>query len=110
MHDGAGQRPGNARHGLNLGHHEPTEIVDVVSLGPDDHVVWPGDVLRLGYTLELANANSDLGGLADLCLHENVRLHHAVLPGRTPGSGMANATLRACCRARVRSPGVEKIR
>src|SRR5262249_36239417 len=41
-------------------------------------------------------------------LYENVRLHHAVLPGLAPGFGMANATVRPCCQARVRSPGVEK--
>src|SRR5215468_6294934 len=110
MNDRAGKCPGNARHGLNLGHDKPAEIVDVFRFGPDDHVVWPGDVLRLGYTREFADANGDLSSLADLCLNENVRLHHAVLPGLTPGFGVANATLRACCQARVRSPGGEKTR
>ena len=90
--------------------HEAAQIVDILCLGPDYHVVWPGDVLSLSDTRELADANSDLSSLADLCLNENVRLHHAVLPGPAPGSGMANATLRACCQARVRSPGVEKSR
>src|SRR5215472_12338037 len=85
VHDGAGQRSGNSWHGLNLRHYKPAEIVDIVRLGPDDHVVWPGDVLRLGYTREFTDVNSDLGGLADLCLNENVRLHHAVLPGLAPG-------------------------
>src|SRR5260370_40431627 len=97
MHDRAGQRSGNAGHGLNLGHHEAPQIVDILRLGPDDHVVWPGDVLGLRDAREFTDANSDLGGLADLCLNENVRLHHAVLPGLAPGCGMANATLRACC-------------
>src|SRR6266702_2884088 len=93
MNDGAGQCSGNARHGLNFGYHEAAQIVDILCLGPDYHVVWPGDVLRLSDTRELADANSDLSSLADLCLNENVRLHHAVLPGRAPGCGMPNATL-----------------
>ena len=85
MNDGTSQRSCDARRGLNLGHHETAKVVDILRLGPDDHVIGPGDVLRLGDTLEFADANSDLGSLADFCLNENVRLHHAVLPGLAPG-------------------------
>ena len=83
----AGQCPGDPGDGLDLRDHEPAEIVDVFGLGPDDHVVGPGYVLCLGDPGHGADVHGDFGRpSADLCLNEDVRLHHAVLPGT---SGMA---------------------
>src|SRR5581483_10766589 len=93
----AGQCPGDPRHRLDLGYYQPPEVIDVFRLGANDHVVGACYVFGLSDAGKLADANSDLSGLPGLCLNENVRLHHAVLPGLAPGSGMANATLRACC-------------
>src|SRR5262249_54560748 len=84
MHYGTGQCSRNTGHGLNFCHYKAAQIVDIFRFGPDDHVVWPDDVLRLGDARELADANSDLSSLADFCLNENVRLHHAVLPELAP--------------------------
>src|SRR5262249_8546350 len=81
--------------GLDLGYHEAAKIVDVFCLSADDHVVGPGHVLRLGDARDLADVNGDLSGFPDLGLNEDVRLHHAVLLGRAPGSGDRNATLRS---------------
>ena len=90
VHDGAGQGPGDAGHALDLGDHELPEIIHVVRLGPDDHVVGPGDVLGQGHPLDAADTASDLGGLAHLCLNEDVCLDHASSPGASlPMAGMA---------------------
>ena len=82
MHDRARERPGDACHALDLGDDEPTKVIHVVRLGPDDDVIWPGDVIGLSNTGDLRNSESYLGCLPDLGLDENVRLHHVALHGR----------------------------
>jgi thiamine-monophosphate kinase len=81
MDDGAGQGPGDAGYALDLGDHELPEIIHVARFGPDDHVVGAGDVLGQGHPLDIADAASDLGGLAHLGLHQDVSLDHASSPG-----------------------------
>jgi len=76
---GAGEGPGDALHGLDLGHDELPELVHVPRLGADDHVVGAGDVLGLGDPLDLADLLRDLRGLAHLGLDEDVRLDHGHL-------------------------------
>ena len=71
----------DARDPLDLGHDELAQIIDVVGLGPDDHVVGTCDVVRLGYAGDLRDLHGNVGGLADLSLDEDVSLNHAVLPG-----------------------------
>src|SRR5690606_32704040 len=70
--DGAGQGAGDARDGLDLRHHEGAELVDGGALGADDDVVRTGDVLGLLDPGDLGDCGGDLGGLADLGLHEDV--------------------------------------
>ena len=53
VHDRAGQRPGDPGHALDLRDDQLAEVVDVVGLGADDHVVGAGDVVRLGYAGDL---------------------------------------------------------
>jgi thiamine-monophosphate kinase len=85
MHNRAGQRPGDAGDTLNLGDHEFAEVVHVVRLSPDDHVVGTGDVICLGNAGDLADVHGDVGSLADLCLDEDISVNHAVLPGAKCG-------------------------
>jgi len=82
VHDRAGQRPGDPWHALDLRHHQTTKVVHVVSLGPDNYVVWSGDVIGLGDAGNLPDARGNVGCLPDLGLDENVSLHHVVLHGR----------------------------
>ena len=72
-------------HTLDLGDDQLAQVVHIVRLGPDDHVVRTGDVVRLGYAGDLADVHGDIGGLADLGLDEDVSVNHAVLPGATCG-------------------------
>src|SRR5215472_3091160 len=89
VHDRAGQRAGDPGHRLDLGDHETAEIVDVLRLGTDDHVVGAGHVLRLGDAGYLGDMNRDLRGFPDLGLNEDVRLYHAVLPEARLGPEIA---------------------
>src|SRR3569833_624421 len=81
VHDGTGQRPRDPLDRLDLGDDELAELVDVVRLGADDHVVGSGDVFGQGHTLNAGDLTSHVGSLADLGLDEDVGLHHHVLPG-----------------------------
>src|SRR5580658_652426 len=81
VHHGAGERPGNARHGLDVGRDQPAELVDVVGLRAHDHVVRAGDVFRLRDSGDLSYVRGHVGSLADFGLDEDVRLHHEVLQG-----------------------------
>src|SRR5262249_60213279 len=69
--------------------------IDVVRLGPDDDVVGTGDVVSLGYAGDLPDMQSDVGGLTNLCLDEDISLNHAVLPGAKWGG---HATVGTRCR------------
>lgn len=81
MHDGAGERSGDAGYTLDLGDDEAAKVVHVVGLGPDDHVIGSRDVVGLGHAGDLADAEGHVGCLPDLGLDENVCLHHEVLHG-----------------------------
>ena len=67
-----GERPGDAAHGLDPGHRQLTQVIDVASFGADDHVVGAGDVLGLLDAFDLGDLLGDLGSLADLGLDEDV--------------------------------------
>src|SRR5208282_1652119 len=81
MPDRASQRSGDPGDALNLGDNELAEIVNVVCLGPDDHVIGTCNVIRLCHAIDLTDVRGDVGRLADLCLDEDISLNHAVLPG-----------------------------
>src|SRR6185437_10720255 len=81
VYHGAGERPGDPGHGLDVPGDQPSEFVDVVCLGPHDDVVGPGDVFGLRDAADLSDERGHVGGLADFCLDEDVSLHHEVLPG-----------------------------
>ena len=81
VHHGAGERPGDPGHRLDVRGDQTAEFVDVLRLGAHDDVVGAGDILRLGDTADLADERGHIGGLADFCLDEDVSLHHEVLPG-----------------------------
>src|SRR5208283_4256713 len=80
VHHGAGERPGDPRHGLDLQRDEPAQVVDDVRVGAHDDVIRARDVLRLRNSGDLADLVGHVGGLADFRLDEDVRLHHEVLP------------------------------
>lgn len=82
MHNRARQRPGYARHALDLRDDKPAKVIHVVRLGPDDDVIGPRHVVGLGDAADLRDSESYLGCLTDLGLDENVRLHHVALHGR----------------------------
>ena len=52
------------------------QLVDGLGLGANDHVVRAGDVLGLGDAADRAHLIGDGGGLADLRLDQDVRVHH----------------------------------
>src|SRR5438132_409362 len=81
VHHGAGERPGDPGHGLDVRRDQPAQLVDVLRLGAHDDVVGAGDVLRLGDPADLSDERGHIGGLADFGLDEDVSLHHEVLPG-----------------------------
>ena len=80
MHDRAGQCPGNAWNALNLRHYQPTKVVNILRLSPDDHVVRAGHVVCLGHSGDQSDRGRHVGGFPDLGLHEDVRLDHVTLP------------------------------
>jgi thiamine-monophosphate kinase len=82
MHNRARERPGDARHALDLGDDEAAKVVHVVRLGPDDDVIGARDVIGLGDASDLCDSECYVGCLPDLGLDENVRLHHVALHGR----------------------------
>src|SRR4051794_27448481 len=97
MNDRAGQRAGDSRNALHLGHDELAQLVDVTCLRANDDVVRPRHILGHRDALETGDLGSDRGSLADLGLDEDVGLHrhwHS-LPGpclhagryRTAGGG-----------------------
>jgi len=55
------------------------EWVHVLGAGAHDDVVWAGHILRLRDTGDLRYLPCHVGGFADLCLDEDVCLHHGVL-------------------------------
>src|SRR5216683_599653 len=79
--DGAGQGPGDAGYPLDLGDHEPPEVINIGRFCPDDHVIGAGDIVGLRHAVDGRNPDGDLGGFPYLGLNEDVRLHHAVLQG-----------------------------
>src|SRR6185437_2843963 len=79
VHHGAGERPGDPGHRLDMSGDKTAELVDVGRLSAHDDVVGAGDVLRLGDTADLADERGHIGGFADFCLDEDVSLHHEVL-------------------------------
>src|SRR5690349_169654 len=81
VHHGAGERPGDPGHRLDMSGDKTAELVDVGGLSAHDDVVGTGDVLRLGDAADLADERGHVGGFADFCLDEDVSLHHEVLPG-----------------------------
>jgi thiamine-monophosphate kinase len=82
MHNRARERPGDARHALDLGDDEAAKVIHVVRLGPDDDVVGARDVIGLGDAGDQRDSECYFGCLPDLGLDENVRLHHVALHGR----------------------------
>jgi len=78
VHNRAGQCPGDAGDALHPCDNEFAQLIDGVRLGTDDHVIGSGNVLGAGDPREFGNRLGDRGGLADLCLDEDERLHHDV--------------------------------
>src|SRR5215211_6071097 len=76
----AGEGPGDAVDRLDARHYQLAELVDVVGLGPDDHVVGAGDRLGLLDAGDVEGVLGDLGRLADLGLDQDVRRHHRYRP------------------------------
>ena len=82
VHDGAGERAGDAVDHLHPAHDHLAELVDRRGLGAGDHVVGAGDVLGRHDAVDLGDLVGHLGGLADLGLDEDVRADgHGVPPG-----------------------------
>ncbi len=74
MDDRAGERTGDAVEVLHLRDDELAELVDVLGLGSDDHVVGTGDVLGERDAVDLGDLAGDLRGLADVGLDQDVGL------------------------------------
>ena len=72
VHHRAGEGAGDARHRLDPGHDETTEVVDTVSLGAHDDVVGSGDPVDRGDPVDLGDRPGDGPGSADLGLDEDV--------------------------------------
>jgi hypothetical protein len=70
----ARQGAGDAVEVLDLRHHELAQLVDVLGLGADDHVVGTGDVLSKRDATDLGDGLGHLGGLADVGLDQDVGL------------------------------------
>jgi 2-phospho-L-lactate guanylyltransferase len=79
MHHRAGQRAGDTRHRLDLRLHELAEFVHVLGACAHDDVIRAGHILRLRDPGDRCNLPCHVGGFADLCLDEDVCLHHSVL-------------------------------
>src|SRR5208282_4682836 len=93
VHHGAGERPGDPGHGLDVPGDQATELVNVVRLGAHDDVVGASNVLRLGDSADLPDERGHVGGFADFCLDEDVSLHHEVLPGHCGTGAPSGLTL-----------------
>src|ERR1700730_5106422 len=78
----AGQRSRNAVYRLDLGRDQFAELVHVLGAGAHDDVIGAGDILRLHDSGDLRDLPGHVGGFADLCLDEDVCLHHCVLLGK----------------------------
>src|ERR1700721_1021031 len=91
VHHGAGQRPGDPGHGLDLRGDQPAQVVHVLRLRAHDDVVRAGDVLGLRHADDLADVRGHVGGLADFGLDEGETLYHGCPPSRAPWSGAATA-------------------
>src|SRR6476469_4588613 len=65
VHDGAGQRAGDARDGLHVRDDELAQLVHRLRLGPDDHVVGPRHILGVRDTGQRPDRLGDRGRLAD---------------------------------------------
>jgi hypothetical protein len=78
----AGKSARDALDRLDPGDDELAEIVDVRGTGPDDNVVWPGDVFGRVYAFDITNLFGYLGGFAYLGLDQDISLHlcHACPP------------------------------
>ena len=74
--DRTGQRPGDPVDALHPGDHELAQLVDALRLGTHDDVIGSRDVLGHRDALDERDLACDVGGLADLGLNEDVRLHH----------------------------------
>src|SRR5260370_34580669 len=111
VHDRAGQRPRDPGNPLDLGDDKLAEIIDVVRLGPDDHVVGTGDVVRLVYAADMPDVHGNVGGLTNLCLNEDISLNHAVLPGAKCGGHATKVAAGASAFALVvKAAGCEPVR
>ena len=80
MHHRTGERPGDAIHGLDPRHHQLAKLIDVASLGADDHVVGPSDILGQLHALDRGDILGNPDGLADLGLDQDVCRHHKQPP------------------------------
>jgi hypothetical protein len=59
---------------VHLGDDELAELVDVLGLGTEDHVVGTGDVLGERDAVDLGDLAGDHGGLDDVGLDQDVGL------------------------------------
>ena len=73
VHDGAGERAGDAVDELDLRHDHAAELVDRVGLGSQDHVVGTGHVVGLDDPGQAPHGLDHRRRLADLGLDEDVR-------------------------------------
>lgn len=74
MYYGTGEGSGDPVDGLNAGNDELAQRVDVVTTGPDDHVIGTGDIVRAIYSGNIANFLCNDGCLSDLRLDQDIRL------------------------------------
>jgi hypothetical protein len=73
--DWTGDRPGNARHPLDLRYHQLAEFVHAGRFSPNDDVVRSRDILGQRDALNGAYGTRDIGRLADIGLDQDVRLY-----------------------------------
>ena len=79
MNDRAGQRPGYAGDSLDLGYHEPAELIDVLRFRANDYVVRTSHIVSLGHAVDLPDGHRHRSSLPDFCLDEDVSLDHVTL-------------------------------
>jgi hypothetical protein len=75
----AGQGAGDAVHQLDVGDHQPAQLIQTGRLNSGDDVVGAGEVLGHLDTMQVAERLGDMGDLADLGLDAHLRARHPAL-------------------------------
>jgi hypothetical protein len=79
LYDGTNQGSGDPSYGLDVVYDKPSERIDVCRSDVGDHIVWAGNGFGGSHALDCADLVSDLSGLINLCLNQDVCLDQGCL-------------------------------